>query len=37
MFEERNFNFESMRFDAWEDVNCPHNEMREKDVLGKFK
>ena len=33
-WKERNVNFER---DAWEDVNCPHNERREKDVLEKFK
>ena len=33
-WKEININFE---VETWEDVNYPHNERREKNMLGKFK
>ena len=27
----------SIQVKVWENVNCPHNEMREKDMLKKLK
>ena len=33
MLGKRDVNFE---VEDWEEVNCPHNDRREKDVLEKF-